>query len=154
AATTEIPELRKVIVSFGDTVVVEDTLEQALIELFGDAPETLEEEPVAGDTGDDGGDAGADDGGGADEGGATTDVAELLSRAQVTLDEGQAALDRGDLGTYQRRVDAARELVRQAGEASGVGTSADGPGGGGPQGGEPGDAQPGNEDSVDQPGSA
>jgi uncharacterized membrane protein (UPF0182 family) len=119
AATTEIPELRKVIVSFDGAVVVEDTLEQALIELFGDAPETLEEEPVAG--GDDG-DGGADSGGGGDPGagagGTVADVGELLSRAQAAFNEAQAALDQGDLGTYQRRVDSARELVRQAGELS------------------------------------
>ena len=156
AATTEIPELRKVIISFDGTVVVEDTLEQALIELFGDAPETLEEEPVTGDTGDDDdGDAGASDRGGAGEEEATTDVAELLSRAQVAFDEAQAALDRGDLGTYQKRVNSARDLVRRAGEASGAGTNGGGAGGGGPQGGAPGVTQPEGDESVEnQPGSA
>ncbi len=48
--STEIPELRKVIVSFGGRVVVEDTLDQALVELFGQSPGTLEEQPTPGAT--------------------------------------------------------------------------------------------------------
>ncbi len=122
APTTQIPELRKVIVSFAGTVVVEDTLQQALVELFGEAPETLEEEPVAGeeppDTGEPPpGDPPAD---GAPPGdGEPTpdgDVATLLAQAQAAFDRAETALAAGDLGTYQREVQAGAELVARARE--------------------------------------
>ncbi|MDY7106174.1 MAG: UPF0182 family protein [Actinomycetota bacterium] len=44
---TAVPELEKVIAVFGDEIVMEDTLEQALQEIFGEAPETLEDPDAA-----------------------------------------------------------------------------------------------------------
>ena len=38
-----MPLLRRVIVAFGDEIVMRDTLREALIEIFGEAPETLED---------------------------------------------------------------------------------------------------------------
>jgi uncharacterized membrane protein (UPF0182 family) len=115
AASTEIPELRKVIVSFGGQVVVEDTLEQALVELFGEAPETLEESPgppIAG--GEPPVDGGPPVDGEAPAGG--EDVAALLAQAQAAFDEAGAALSSGDLGTYQDQVEEGRALVARARE--------------------------------------
>ncbi len=126
--STEIPELRKVIVSFAGRVVVEDTLDQALVELFGESPGTLEEQPTPG------GDSSVDgetpvDGEPADPGvtggtppgdvppsEAATDVAGLLAQAQVAFDQAEAALSSGDLGTYQEQVEVGRTLVTRARE--------------------------------------
>jgi uncharacterized membrane protein (UPF0182 family) len=117
--STEIPELRKVIVSFGGQVVVEDTLEQALVELFGESPETLEEEPgapVDGEPPPDGGPPvdGTPPVGEPPAGG--EDVAGLLAQAQTAFDEAEAALSSGNLGTYQEQVEAGRVLVARARE--------------------------------------
>ena len=103
ANTTRIPEIRKVVAAYGDDVAIADTLQEALSELFGDAPPT-QEEPVGG-TGDD------------DEA-TETDVDELLAEAVKEFDAAQDALEEGDLGEYQRRVNRGRELVRQAQEQS------------------------------------
>ena len=46
------------------------------------------------------------------------DVQALLDEALQHFEAADRALQRGDLGTYQREIDAAQELVRQAGEAS------------------------------------
>ena len=43
---TQVPELKRVIVAFGDQVVMENTLEEALTEIFGESPETLEDVAV------------------------------------------------------------------------------------------------------------
>ncbi|MGI8759125.1 MAG: UPF0182 family membrane protein [Acidimicrobiales bacterium] len=123
APTTQIPELRKVIVSFAGTVVVEDTLQQALIELFGEAPETLEDLPVAGDVPPDDGEPppgdpppGGDTPPGEGEPTPDGDVAGLLTQAQAAFDRAEAALAGGDLGTYQREVQAGADLVARARE--------------------------------------
>ncbi|HEV2810252.1 MAG TPA: UPF0182 family protein [Acidimicrobiales bacterium] len=120
AASTEIPELRKVIVSFGGQVVVEDTLEQALVELFGEAPETLEEAPAPGATPPDGeggprGDPESPTAPPGPEAG-DEDVAELLTQAQAAFDQAETSLDDGDLGGYQRQVERGRALVARARE--------------------------------------
>ncbi|MBA3955453.1 MAG: UPF0182 family protein [Acidimicrobiia bacterium] len=118
--STEIPELRKVIVSFGGQVVVEDTLEQALIELFGESPDTLEEAPdpiVDGESPPDadppptGGELPVDAPPTGEE-----DVASLLAQANAAFDQAEAALSSGDLGTYQQQVEAGRVLVARAQE--------------------------------------
>ncbi len=123
APTTQIPELRKVIVSFGRRVVVDNTLELALRQLFPTAAGAGDEEPAP----DDAGDAGAPppDRPPADQpappqpGGGTEGVAELLAQAAVAFDEAQAALQAGDLGRYQQRVGAAAALVARAQELAG-----------------------------------
>jgi uncharacterized membrane protein (UPF0182 family) len=118
--STEIPELRKVIVSFGGQVVVEDTLEQALIELFGESPDTLEEAPdpiVDGESPPDadppptGGELPVDAPPTGEE-----DVASLLAQANAAFDQAEIALSSGDLGTYQQQVEAGRVLVVRARE--------------------------------------
>jgi uncharacterized protein len=40
-----VPELKKVIVAFGDRIAIRDTFQDALVAVFGAAPETLEEGP-------------------------------------------------------------------------------------------------------------
>jgi hypothetical protein len=104
---TRIPELERVIVSYQGRVVLENTLQEGLAELFGDAPDTLEEEPTEGEEP-------SDD---------ALSVDELLAQAAEAFDAAQAALEEGDLGTYQEQVEEARGYINQARELSGEGES-------------------------------
>jgi len=120
---TPQPRLRRVIVAYGDEIVMEDTLREALVRIFGDAPETLE---APGDR--DQADAPApDDGDQPDDGGEPTtpgaEVAELLARAENAFEEAEAALQEGDLATYERRIEEAQRLVEEALTAAGGGSA-------------------------------
>ena len=102
---TNIPEVKRVIVVFGGRAVMRPTLKEALTELFGDAPATLE--------------AGGEDvvppppSGGV----LPTDVASLLERAEAAYEDAEEALRAGDLATYQRRNREAADLIGQARDA-------------------------------------
>jgi uncharacterized protein len=106
----ELPLLERVIVVFGDDVVIEDTLAEALERLFGQQADTQEDpnaptdEPSA-DGEEPPSDATADP---------DAEAGELLAEAQGLFDEAQDALTEGDLGTYQERVEEAQQLVSQA----------------------------------------
>ena len=101
SSTRQIPQLRKVIAVFGDDVVVADDLSGALQALFGEAPATPdddgEEPPDELPTG-------------------TVDerVAALLADATRLFQQAEDALAKGDLGTYQKRNEAAQAKVAQA----------------------------------------
>jgi uncharacterized membrane protein (UPF0182 family) len=107
---TAVPELKNVIVVYGDDVVMRPTLQQALEVLFGAAPETQEETlPDDGVTdGQTGGDTGAT------PPDVSSDVAELLAQAGALFEDANAALAAGDLGAYQDLIDEIEGLVSQA----------------------------------------
>lgn len=118
---SRIPELKNVIVAFGDEVVIDQTLRAALEQLFGAAPETLEAIPDEAETPPD--DAPADEvPADEDEPPADTDptptpvpapdeLTDLLTEADALFDEADEALRNGDLGEYQRLTDQARALI-------------------------------------------
>lgn len=110
STTTRIPEIRKVVVSYNGRVAIEDTLQQALVDLFGDAPETQEETPVT-DPDDPEAPAG--------EEGDGADVAELLEQAAEAFEAADEALREGDLATYAEQVEEGRRYVDQARRRSG-----------------------------------
>jgi uncharacterized membrane protein (UPF0182 family) len=123
----ELPLLERVIVVFGDDVVIEDTLAEALARLFpGQQADTQEQPGAEGPTPSDSGDGGTGGTGEAPSGGEATD---LLNEASGLFDEAQNALTEGDLGTYQEKVDEAQQLVSEAidllegGEGSGASSS-------------------------------
>ena len=99
-AETSYPILQKILVSFGDKIAFEDTLDAALDALFGgdsgavagdtNVP-TQPDSPDAGTT-----DQGADAGGGA----ATDSYEQALADAQQALTDRNAALARGDWTAY------------------------------------------------------
>jgi uncharacterized membrane protein (UPF0182 family) len=97
-----LPELRKVVVVFGKKAAMGDTLQQALAQLFGDAPPTLEEGPSAPTT----------------PGAPAADVQALLDQAAAAFNAADAALKNGDLAGYQAKVKEAQALVARAAEAS------------------------------------
>jgi len=123
---TQVPLLQRVIVAYGDQIVIEDRLQDALVSLFGDAPETQEEDAAPEDPAD--GDEQPEDPAdpGAEEPTVPAedeDVASLLADADTLLQEAEDALAAGDLGEYQDKVDEARELVDRALQQSGGGTT-------------------------------
>ncbi|MGH9112450.1 MAG: UPF0182 family protein [Acidimicrobiales bacterium] len=110
--TRQLPQLRKVIASFGDQVVIEDTLQQALAALFGERVATQErpDEPAP-----DGEEAPAEP-----EGSAAEQAAALLAEADQLFADADVALADGDIGAYQENVDQARDRVAEAMELLGA----------------------------------
>jgi uncharacterized membrane protein (UPF0182 family) len=95
---------------FGDQVVMEPTLEEALVAVFGPASPGIElpegaEEPAAGE----------EPPGEAPSGQDLTDpaVAEALDRAIAAFDAADQALADGNLGEYQRLTDEAEAALRE-----------------------------------------
>jgi uncharacterized membrane protein (UPF0182 family) len=114
AESTKIPKLERVIALFNNKVVIKETLAEALAELFGEAPPTLEE-PTDGTPE-------------APTGTVDEQVAKLLTDASRLYAEADAAFEAKDLGTYQKKNDQARAKVEEAARLLSTQTS---PGGGG-----------------------
>jgi len=114
-----VPELKKVIVVFGDRIAIQDTLQAALIAVFGDAPETLEEGP-AGDT---------PDVGPQGTGQAISDeVRRWLDEAAQVFAEADAALRDGDPVAFAQKMQEGRRAFDRAREASAPSTTTPPPG--------------------------
>ncbi|MPZ73878.1 MAG: UPF0182 family protein [Nitriliruptorales bacterium] len=111
AEQSEIPELRKVVLVFGDQVVMENTLAGSLAAVFGDiAPDVQppgDEEVAEPDDG---------DGAGGEAGVGTGDprVADLIRQALERFAAAEEALRGGDLGTYQEQTAEAESLLQEA----------------------------------------
>lgn len=103
----QIPEFKRVVVGFGDTIGFGETLDQALTQVFPDfapisappldpvAPEPASPEPSSPTV-------------------VPDDVADLLQAASVAFEEAEAALAAGDLGLYQSKVLEAAGLIERA----------------------------------------
>ncbi|MGH9085080.1 MAG: UPF0182 family protein, partial [Acidimicrobiales bacterium] len=100
---TEVPGLEKVIVYFEGEVAIADTLQQALAQIFGDAPPTLEEE---------GPDDPLEPRDEAPSGTVTQQVAQLLAEADDLFAEADAALP--DFARYAELVRQAKAKITQA----------------------------------------
>ena len=111
--TRQLPRLQRVIVTFGEEVVIEDTLSEALTTLFGETAVTQERpgetpsEPSPGE-----GEGGAEPG--TTSGTAAERAATLLDEANTLFDEADEALTDGDIGEYQDKVEQARDKVDEA----------------------------------------
>lgn len=118
---TSYPLLQKVLVSFGDKIAFEDTLDEALDQLFG------------GDSGADAGDTGAADGkddtpstppsdsgdGGDEEQPDTSvpaegDLAQALADAQKAMEEKKAAMEAGDWTAYGEADQKLNDAIQKA----------------------------------------
>ncbi|HSK97110.1 MAG TPA: UPF0182 family protein [Euzebyales bacterium] len=116
AQQSEIPELRRTVLVFGDQVVMEPTLEEALAAVFGEAspdvelPEGAETEAPVGE--EDGEAAPDDEVPGAGDL-ADPEVAAALERAIAAFDAADQALADGDLGEYQRQTAEAEAALRE-----------------------------------------
>ena len=111
AEGTPLPQLKKVIVVYGEKVIMRDSLRAALTEIFGSSPPTLELQgpgvplpPVAG--------VGTPPPGGGTApgppGGVDATVQSLLDQATAKFTAADEALRKGDLAGYQRENDAAK----------------------------------------------
>jgi hypothetical protein len=107
AEGTPIPEFKFAIVVYGDAVVMRPTLKDALTAIFGDAPETREDQPSDEVTP-------PPDGDGDGDGAVTAEFEELLQEANARFAEANAALERGQLSEFERLYREALELFRQA----------------------------------------
>jgi uncharacterized membrane protein (UPF0182 family) len=97
-----LPEYRRVVVVYGDQVVMRPGLAEALAVVFGGSETPTEpggeEQPPP----------------------VESDVLELLEEAERLFEQADEALQRGDLGEYQQLIDEARALIRQAADLSGA----------------------------------
>jgi uncharacterized protein len=100
-----VPELKKVIVAFGDRIAIRDTLQQALTAVFGAAPPTQEQPSGAAPPGE------APPPG---AGNVPEEVRRLLDQAAQAFADADAALRAGDPVEYARKVQEARQLFEQA----------------------------------------
>jgi uncharacterized membrane protein (UPF0182 family) len=134
AESRQLPQLERVIAAFGDQVVIEDTLQEALVALFGPQAEEVEtqevpDEPGEGEAEGEGEEPPAESEG--PEGTAAEEAARLLAEADELFAQADQALADGDLATFQERINEARGLVDEAnallsGEASADGEDANG----------------------------
>lgn len=118
---TKLPQLRKVLVAFGDKIAFEDTLTEALDALFGgdsgaaagDDDVTVAPTPGATDT------AGTT-GGGSTDVDSSVQYQAALTAAQQAMTARQAALQAGDWAAYgiadQKLTDAVNTLIRLGGQ--------------------------------------
>ena len=132
AQQSEIPELRRTVLVFGDQVVMEPTLEEALEAVFGSAAPGVEvpegaEAPSAGEEADEVAPDDPDAVPGADL--TDPEVAAALDRAVEAFDAADQALADGDLGEYQRLTAEAETALREVQELIG-GQAAPAPEGG------------------------
>ena len=116
AEQTQLFEMRRVIVVYGGRAVMKPTLREALVDLFGTAPDTLEEEK----------DEEPDGPGGDDDPPPITadaDIIELLEQADDAFSRAEAALRDGDLAEFGRLVEEGRDYVRRARERANSATT-------------------------------
>jgi uncharacterized membrane protein (UPF0182 family) len=109
AETRQLPQLERVIAAFGDEVVIEDTLQEALAALFGERVATQERPGAEGEQPPAQAEPPPEQGGTAAD-----EAARLLARANQLFEQADAALADNDLGTFQERLNQARDLVAQA----------------------------------------
>jgi uncharacterized protein len=120
AQGTPLPQLKKVIVVAGDRVVMRDSLRESLTALFGSSPPTLERQGAGAPTGGEPGTTPPEGSSPPTTSPPVVDatVASLLDQADAKFVAADEALRRGDLAGYQREVDAAKSLVKQASDAA------------------------------------
>ena len=109
AENTQLPELKKVIVVYANKAVMEDTLRQALADIFGQAPPTLEQTPGAPTTITPTAPSAPT---------VAPDVQQLLDQALADYAKADADLRNGDLAAYQRDIADARAKTNQARQRS------------------------------------
>lgn len=112
ARDSQIPELKRVIVALGDTVVMEPTLEEALSRVVGGhvAPPSSAAAPSARPaTGSAARPSAPSAGGGA----LPPDVTRLVDQANSQYDKAQAALKNGDFAEYGRQTNALKQTLQE-----------------------------------------
>ncbi len=108
AEASQLPELKRVIVAFGEKVAMEETLDEALQAVFGGGPAIAREgEPLTTEGG---------------EGGAVSPaLADLIRAARQHYDAAQEALRQGDWATYGQELEALKEVLNEMARLTGLG---------------------------------
>ena len=119
---TQIPELQRVIAAYGERVVMERSLEEALAVLFGEAIREAAGRAGEGTTGQAGGERPGAQGGG-------TAANETIERARRTLDRALEALRAGDFGRFGDELETLRRVLDEAGAGQPGGAAAETNGG-------------------------
>ncbi|MGX8773910.1 MAG: UPF0182 family membrane protein [Bacillota bacterium] len=96
ATNSSIPEVKRVIVVFGDDIAYEPTLAEALNSMFGEGSAHESKGSEDADTGDNGNNGG---------GSAELSQTELIEAAQAAYDNAQEALQKGDWAGYGKYMD-------------------------------------------------
>ncbi len=113
------PEFVRVIMADQQRIAFADTVEEGIAQLLGEAPPP---EPEPGPEPPEPGESPSPEPSASPEpsqGELPTDVAELVAEANRLYAEAQAALDRGDLGTYQDRIDELEAVLDALAELTG-----------------------------------
>ena len=105
-----VPELKQVIVAYGNRIAISERLQDALVEVFGDAPDTREEDPNTGpvDPESPGTGAALDD-----------EARRLMAEAAAAFSEADAALRDGDPVLYATKIEEGRNAFQRALELTG-----------------------------------
>lgn len=101
AEASKMPELKRVIAAYGNTVVMEDTLEKALLKIFGgqlSEPPSETEAPVTGT--------------------ATGTTSELIKQARQYYDQANQALKQGDWAGYGDKIKLLEDVLKKLEEAN------------------------------------
>jgi len=118
AQTSQLPELKRVVVVNGNNIAMEPTLDRSLAVIFGRAPPTT---PTTAETGGQPPAVSPTPGPTATSQPTATprpvstpgSLGDLARQAQDAFDRAETALRNGDLATYQQEVKRAQDLVRQ-----------------------------------------
>ncbi|MDI9480187.1 MAG: UPF0182 family protein [Bacillota bacterium] len=103
AENGRIPELKRVIAAFGNKIVMEPSLDQALLKLFGEQPTT-----DAPDTGQPP----------VDEPSTSSSISDLVGLARDYYDRAEERLREGDWAGYGANIDKLEEIINQLEEAA------------------------------------
>ena len=106
AINSSIPEVKRIIVAYGDKIAYEETLAECLVSLFGDQAEEGVDNGGDGQTGD-----GEGQGGGTQTGELTQD--ELIEKAVTAFENAQNAQQSGDWAGYGKYLDELEETLNQ-----------------------------------------
>ena len=114
-----VPELKNMIVAYGNRIAMRPTLQEALVAVFGGAPDTREEGPVTGTPPGPGTPGGQPPAPGTPTG-LSDEARRLFDAATRAFAEADAALRNGDPVGYTTKVQEGRRLFDQARQAAGI----------------------------------
>ena len=117
---SEIPELRRVVLVYGDRVVMEDRLDTALKTIFGDLPDLLDN-PEASKKDEPAGTPGSSSSGTSGSAGPlSSDQLDVLGQAIGAAMKAEEALKAGNLADYQKHNEEANAALKRLSELTGV----------------------------------
>ena len=112
-----VPELKNIIVAYGDRIAMRPTLQEALVAVFGGAPDTREQAPA---TGTPTGPGAPPPPGPGTPTGLSDEARRLFDEASRAFADADAALRNGDPVGYTTKVQEGRRLFDQARQAAGI----------------------------------